>query len=69
MLRGPERMKSALLSVRHSAKAGISIAPPIESCVAGVIPSQSHPRRMILPSVLIATPRWSSGSGTTSRTR
>src|SRR5438128_1772260 len=56
-------MKSALFSVRQAASAGTSINPPIRSGAAGLIPSQSQPRLITLPSVLIAIPRSVSASG------
>ncbi len=50
------RMKSLLLSVRQAARSGASTSPLIREAEAGVRPSQSHPRLITLPNVLIATP-------------
>ncbi len=49
-------MKSFLLSVRQPARSGASMSPLTRDGVAGVRPSQSHPRLMTLPNVLIAMP-------------
>ena len=49
-------MKSFLLSVRHAARSGASINPPMWPRGGGATPSQSHPRLMTLPNVLIAMP-------------
>ena len=62
--RAPVRMKSFLLSVRHAARSGASISPVMCDRAAGARPSQSHPRLMILPNVLIAIPSRSAGSCT-----
>ena len=54
--RVPLRMKSFLLSVRHAARSGTSISPLMATASAGVIPSQSQPRLITLPKVLMAMP-------------
>jgi hypothetical protein len=48
-------MKSFLLSVRQAARSGTSITPPM-SGFGGVTPSQSQPRLITLPNVLMAMP-------------
>jgi hypothetical protein len=58
-----------LFNVRHAASSGTSIKPPIRSAACGVMLSQSHPRRITLPKVLIAIPRWSSGSALSARNK
>ena len=66
----PTRMKSALLRVRHSARAG-DLDQAADAVAAPPASARASPsRRLItLPKVLIARPRCSSGSGTPSRTR
>ena len=53
--RVPVRMKSFLLKVRHAARSGTSINP-LMCGVGGLMPSQSQPRLMTFPKVLMATP-------------
>ncbi len=56
-------MKSFLLSVRHAARSGASINPLMCADAAGVRPSQSQPRLITLPNVLIAMPVAIDGQG------